>query len=137
MDDRPPAAAEAPSSSLKLTSFALTAFINGKNVASTFAKTDSQTVWGRDDRSDQLWTEQREKKRRRLMGSEEELEAVQRARTEEEDQLEKVSLDVLVSAPAGSVRSAPAKVVEAVPVAAADDDEVRYPSLSSLGRCNR
>ncbi|KAI5475415.1 actin-related protein 8 [Pseudohyphozyma bogoriensis] len=61
---------------LKFTSFQVIGFLNGKNVASNFVKSDNQ-AWTSRRSNDVEWDKEREGKRRRLMASEEQLEAAQ------------------------------------------------------------
>jgi hypothetical protein len=61
---------------MKFTSFAVAPSVNAKNTSCSFAKHDQQTHFAR-NRADDSWINEREKKRRRLMASEEELDALE------------------------------------------------------------
>lgn len=112
----PKKAADFDAPTLKFTSFAVTGYINAKNVASGFAKAASHMHFDR-NRGDQVWDDEREKKRRRLMASEEELEL---------DGAEKVvNMSVLSSASTGAVHT-PAAKTENV-----EEDQVSPSSRSS------
>lgn len=81
--------------SMRLTSFSVVGVVNGKNVASTFAKTDPQ-AWFNRDRGEDHWDAAATAKRRRLLG-----QAGNEPLVKEQEQ-------VLLNAPEGSVRPAPA-----------------------------
>ncbi|GAA5852273.1 hypothetical protein JCM3766R1_004922, partial [Sporobolomyces carnicolor] len=68
----PPKSTRGGSQPLKYTSFNVVGYLNAKNVASTFAKSDQQSWFARRSTQDE-WDTARESKRRRLMASEEEL----------------------------------------------------------------
>ncbi|GAA6059741.1 hypothetical protein JCM10212_001949 [Sporobolomyces blumeae] len=78
--------------------------LNAKNVASSFAKADSQSWFSRRSTADE-WDAAREAKRRRLMASEEE---ISQAQAQGGDDLvePKPTVNVLKSAPEGKVRPA-------------------------------
>ncbi|GAA5984551.1 hypothetical protein JCM11641_006546 [Rhodosporidiobolus odoratus] len=89
---------------LRFTSFAPVGYLNAKNVASSYSKSDSQSWFAR--RSSQAeWDAEREGKRRRLMASEEEIaqEGGQHVSGGNAGG-EKVKVGTLLKAPAGAVR---------------------------------
>ncbi|GAA5949539.1 hypothetical protein JCM21900_000256 [Sporobolomyces salmonicolor] len=106
------AAARAVQQPLKYTTFGVVGFLNAKNVASSFAKSDNQSWFARRS-NEQDWDAAREAKRRRLMGSEEELQEEQ-LRTGDEAVAGKVKVNVLKAAPEGGVQQ-PAKMDSSVP----------------------
>ncbi|GAA6036805.1 hypothetical protein JCM8097_003487 [Rhodosporidiobolus ruineniae] len=87
---------------LRYTTFAPVGFLNAKNVASSFSKSDSQSWFARRS-SEQEWDTKREGKRRRLMASEDEI-TEEAARTGEGEGAERVRVKTLVKAPEGGVR---------------------------------
>ncbi|BGP49325.1 Actin-like protein arp8 [Rhodotorula kratochvilovae] len=105
MPSRPPAPAPIPGlPQLKFTTFAPVGFLNGKNVASGFAKSDAQSWYARrpaEHERDRL----REAKRRRLIGDEGD---------------EQPAAGVLSAAPEGGVRPARARPEEDPALATAD-----------------
>ncbi|GAA6053412.1 hypothetical protein JCM3770_002314 [Rhodotorula araucariae] len=100
MPSRPPAPAPIPGlPQLKFTTFAPVGFLNGKNVASSFVKSDAQSWYARrpaEHERDRL----REAKRRRFIGDEGD---------------EQPAAGVLSSAPEGGVRASRARPVEVRP----------------------
>lgn len=74
---------------------------SGKNVAANYVKQDSQGWFSRRS-SQQEWDHEREIKRRRLMGSEEELQELYDKLPE--GSTSKLQLNVLKSAPEGAVQ---------------------------------
>ncbi|CEQ43221.1 SPOSA6832_05131 [Sporobolomyces salmonicolor] len=105
------AAARAVQQPLKYTTFGVVGFLNAKNVASSFAKSDNQSWFARRS-NEQDWDAAREAKRRRLMGSEEELQEEQ-LKTGDEAVAGKVKVNVLKAAPEGGVKQ-PAKMDSSV-----------------------
>ncbi|KAK4335812.1 Actin-like protein ARP8 [Rhodotorula toruloides] len=100
MPSRPATRVDPSGHALKFTTFAPVGFLNAKNVASSFAKQDSQSFLARrlpDAERDSV----REAKRRRLMASEEEVKA---AAARAGDAAGRVEVNVLASAPEGAVR---------------------------------
>ncbi|KAK4696827.1 actin-related protein 8, partial [Phenoliferia sp. Uapishka_3] len=86
-----PAVASVP---IKFTTFQVIGFLNGKNVASNFVKSDSQNWWSRREPEDE-WDKARDGKRRKLLADEDELvQAVN----------DGVELHCLTAAPPGLVR---------------------------------
>ncbi|BGP33154.1 Actin-like protein arp8 [Rhodotorula toruloides] len=101
MPSRPATRVAPAGHALRFTTFAPVGFLNAKNVASSFAKQDSQSFLARrlpDAERDSA----REAKRRRLMGSEEEVEA---AAARVGGAASRVEVNVLASAPEGAVRT--------------------------------
>ncbi|GAA5890149.1 hypothetical protein JCM6882_009242 [Rhodosporidiobolus microsporus] len=89
---------------LRFTSFAPVGFLNAKNVASSFSRTDSQSWYARRS-SEQEWNAQREGKRRRLMASEDEIQAEQARVGEAAAADGRVKVGTLVKAPEGGVKA--------------------------------
>ncbi|GAA5948952.1 hypothetical protein JCM3765_003964 [Sporobolomyces pararoseus] len=89
----PPKQNRGGSQPLKYTSFNVVGYLNAKNVASTFGKSDSQSWFSRRTTQEE-WDTSRESKRRKLMASEEELDANE----------PKPKLKVLQNAPQGGVK---------------------------------
>ncbi|GAA5832620.1 hypothetical protein JCM11251_001389 [Rhodosporidiobolus azoricus] len=113
---KPPPPPAPGQTQLRFTSFAPVGFLNAKNVASSFSRSDSQSWYARRS-TEQEWNNQREGKRRRLMASEDEIQAEQ-ARVGEAGG--KVKVGTLVKAPEGGVR--PGKDEQDVDAAAASAD---------------
>ncbi|GAA5893576.1 hypothetical protein JCM5296_007491 [Sporobolomyces johnsonii] len=109
---------------LKYTTFGVVGFLNAKNVASSFAKSDNQSWFARRS-NEQDWDAAREAKRRRLMASEEELQQEQH-KAGDEAIAGKVKVNVLKAAPEGGVRQ-PAKLDSSVPTDALAKTIVIHP----------
>ncbi|BGP25622.1 actin-related protein 8 [Rhodotorula toruloides] len=100
MPSRPATRIDPSGHALKFTTFAPVGFLNAKNVVSSFAKQDSQSWFARrlpDAERDSV----RDAKRRRLMASEEEVEA---AAARAGNASSRVDVHVLASAPEGAAR---------------------------------